>query len=232
MARLTNSETISGGIQDRLKNEIFSGVWAPGAKLRISDLSERFGTSSTVIREALTRLAGEKLLQFHPNRGFFISEYSTPELQDLSALRCKIEEFGLELAIQRGDLDWESELIATHHRLERTPRRNQEDPAHISHEWFVAHQAFHEKLLEASDVPLLKDFASTLRDATALYRLWAAPHPAASSRDIEVEHREILEAVLAHDVELAQKRLREHYMRTLDVITQLAPEAEAAPKKR
>lgn len=221
MARLENSETISGGIQEQLKNDIFAAAWAPGTKLIISDLSKRYGTSSTVIREALTRLAGEKLLQFRPNRGFFIAQYSYAELKDMCELRCRVEEYGLALAIERGDVNWESELMATHHRLEKTSRRDPSEPGRITRAWFAAHQAFHEKLLEACAVPLLLDFSATLRDATALYRLWAAPHPAAGSRDIESEHRGILEAVLAHDTPRAQELLREHYVRTHEVITQV-----------
>lgn len=228
MARLPNSETMSSSIQDRLKTDIFSAAWEPGTKLRVSELSKRYGTSSTVIRDALTRLAGEKLLQFHPNRGFFIAQYSAAELQDLSELRCRIEELGLQLAMERGDLEWESELIASLHRLERTPRRTPEDPSRITHEWFIAHQAFHEALLDACNVPLVMDFSATLRDATALYRLWAAPHPAAGSRDIEAEHRAILDAVLAHDVPLAQQLLRAHYTRTVEVITELELPAKTA----
>lgn len=226
MARGKNSETISGGIQERLKADIFSATWAPGTRLGIGDLSQRYGTSSTVIREALTRLAGEKLLQFHPNRGFFVATYTTDELHDLSELRCRIEEYGIELAINRGDVKWESELIATHHLLERTPRRDPEDPRHITFDWFQAHQAFHAKLLEACGVPLLSGFAETLGDATALYRLWAAPRPAAGVRDIEAEHQAILDAVLAHDTELAKRLLREHYTRTLAVITEEPIEAD------
>lgn len=218
MARQANAETISEVVRGKLKADIFAAQWGPGTNLQIGELTKRYGASSTVVREALVRLAGEKLLQFRPNRGFFISEYSLEELRGLGELRCRVEEYGLTLAIEQGDVDWESELMAVHHRLERTPRRGSADPQHITAEWFLAHQAFHAKLLEACPVPLLQDFAATLGEATALYRLWTAPDPRAQSRDIEAEHRAILAATIARDAPTATKLLREHYMRTIDVI--------------
>jgi len=221
MSRRANSETISEEVREMLRADIFSAQWAPGTRLQISELTTRYGTSSTVVRDALTRLAGEKLLQFQPNRGYFISEYTLAELRDIGELRCRIEEYGLALAIERGDLAWESELIAVHHRLERTPRRGVDDPHHITAEWFAAHQAFHAKLLEACKVPMLADFAATLSDATALYRLWSAPMPRAESRDIEAEHQAIVDAVLAHDAPTATSLLRDHYMKTIAIVGEL-----------
>ncbi|WP_459793386.1 GntR family transcriptional regulator [Arthrobacter sp. AD-310] len=218
MARQANAESISEVIRGKLRADIFAGQWAPGTNLQVGELSKRYGASSTVVREALVRLGGEKLLQFRPNRGFFIAEYTLEELRGLGELRCRVEEYGLTLAIEQGDVAWESDLLAVHHRLERTPRRTSDDPNHISVEWFLAHQAFHAKLLEPCPVPLLQDFAATLGEATALYRLWTAPDQRAQSRDIEAEHRAILDATIARDIPTATRLLREHYMRTIDVI--------------
>jgi DNA-binding GntR family transcriptional regulator len=220
MARRENAETISGEVRELLRADIFAGVWPPGTRLQIGALTERYGASSTVVREAMVRLGGERLLEFRPNRGFFVAEYTLDELRSISELRCRVEEYGLELAIERGDMEWESELIAVHHRLERTPRRAPDDPHHVSPEWFTAHRAFHVKLLEAGGVPLILDIAGTLSDATSLYRLWTAPDRRAESRDIEAEHRAILEATIARDGASATRLLREHYTRTLEVIEQ------------
>ncbi|MDF1477681.1 FCD domain-containing protein [Leifsonia sp. H3M29-4] len=232
MSRRENAETISGEVRESLRADIFAAQWAPGTRLQIGELSARYAASSTVVRDALTRLAGEKLLQFQPNRGYYIAEYTLDELRDIGELRCRIEEYGLTLSIERGDLTWESDLIAVHHRLERTPRRVPDDPHHISAEWFHAHQAFHAKLLEACRVPMLGDFAATLGDATALYRLWTAPAPRAESRDIEAEHQAIVDAVLAHDAPTARALLREHYMRTIAIIGELEFAATAEETAR
>lgn len=218
MARIQQFDSISSQIRETLRADILSGEWAPGTKLQVAQLSKRYETSTTVLREALTRLAGAQLVSFVPNRGFFVAELTLDELHDLTELRCRLEGFGVELAIARGDLAWESELIAAHHRLEHTPRRRPEDPHRISPEWLAVHQEFHAKILAPCQIAPLLEMAATLADATVLYRQWTAPSQAAGSRDIEAEHRAILEAVLARDVDAATQRLREHYGRTTTVI--------------
>ena len=227
MARRENGETISGEVRELLRDDIFAGTWTPGTRLQIGELTARYHASSTVVREAMVRLGGERLLEFRPNRGFFIAEYTLDQLRDISELRCRVEEFGLELAISRGDMKWESELIAVHHLLERTPRRSPADSHHLTPAWFAAHRAFHTKLLEAGGVPLLVDVAGTLSDATSLYRIWAASDLRAEARDIDAEHREILEATIARDAPAATRLLRRHYTRTLDVIEQADSDADA-----
>jgi len=121
-------------------------------------------------------------------------------------------------------VQWEGELIAAHHQLARTPRRTEEDPTHTSPEWLTAHRAFHEKLIEACGVPSLRSFARQLTNATELFRRWSAPDPNARVRDVEKEHRDILEAVLARDSASAVSLLHAHFQRTSDIVLHRAQE--------
>jgi DNA-binding GntR family transcriptional regulator len=218
MAKRTDSETLSKHIRDALRSDILAGHWSPGEKLQLTALSEHYQTSSTVIREALTRLVGDRLVQLKPNRGFFVPPISLAELEDITELRCVNEEFGITLAIERGGLDWESELIAVHHTLERTPRRRAEDPDQHTPEWNDAHQAFHAKLMEACGVPVLIDLTCTLSDIAQLYGRWAGVATREAKRDVEQEHRDILAAVLKRDAPAAAKLLRRHYETTMDAV--------------
>ncbi|MCG2621439.1 GntR family transcriptional regulator [Arthrobacter sp. I2-34] len=218
MAKRTDSETLSKHIRDALRRDILAGRWSPGEKLQLAALSEYYQTSSTVIREALTRLVGDRLVQLKPNRGFFVPPISLAELEDITELRCVNEEFAITLAIKRGDLHWESELIAAHHTLERTPRRQTDDPDQHTQEWNDAHQAFHAKLLEACGVPVLIDLTSTLSDIVQLYGRWAGMATRDAQRDIEQEHRNILDAALKRDAPRAARLLREHYETTMDAV--------------
>lgn len=217
MAKSTDSETLSKHIRDSMRNDILSGRWAPGEKLQLAALSKHYQTSSTVIREALTRLVGDRLVLLKPNRGFFVPTLSLAELKDINELRCRSEEFGIGLAIERGDLAWESDLIAAHHTLERTPYRDTAD-AQLTEAWNHAHQAFHAKLLEACGVPVLIDLCSTLSDLSQLYGRWAGNATRGTKRDIAREHRNILNAALERDAKGASRLIREHYEITLNAI--------------
>jgi DNA-binding GntR family transcriptional regulator len=218
MSKGNDSETLSTHIRDTLRKDILAGRWAPGDKLQLTTLSQRYQTSSTVIREALTRLVGDRLVVLKPNRGFFMPTLSLAELGDITELRCVSEEFGIGLAIERGNISWESELIAAHHTLERTPYREDNEEAQLTEDWNFAHQAFHAKLLEACGVPVLIDLTLTLSDLSMLYGRWAGSATRFLNRDVGQEHRDILAAALDRDAERASRLLRAHYETTFRAI--------------
>jgi DNA-binding GntR family transcriptional regulator len=206
------------GVYGRIREDVLNGRWKPGEKLQPVSLSARYESSTTVVREALTKLAGEKFVLVEPNRGFFVPRLSLDELRDLTEVRCVTEGLALELATQRGDLAWESELIAAHHTLSRTPRREHDDPQRVADDWADAHREFHSKLIEACRVPQLIELSRQLWDTTELYRRWAAPTPDGLSRDAEHEHAAILEATLGRESARASRLLREHYETTVDIV--------------
>lgn len=217
-----------GQVIDAIRADVLSGVWPPGSRVPPGELAERYETSTTVIREALTRLAGENFLTIEPNRGFFVPALTEGGLRDITDARCLIEGRALELAIERGGIDWEGELIAAHHLLARTPRRTEDDPTHTNPDWLAAHRAFHEKLIEACGVPSLCDFARQLTNSTELFRRWSAPDPNARVRDVEKEHRDILDAVLSRDAKTAVALLQAHFQRTSEIVLHRAHQDDGA----
>lgn len=220
MARRGDSETLSTGLRDRLRKDILAGRWLPGQNLQLMPLSKHYETSSTVVREALTRLSGDRLVELKPNRGFFVPQISLDELRDFNELRCRAEEFGIQLAIERGDLRWESEVFAAHHMLERIPRFS-DGALELNPEWVEAHDNFHKKMLSACGLPVLIDLTSVLADENSLHRRWSAPSRKSVSRDMTQEHREILQAVVDRDAQLAGRLLREHYTQSMNNILEV-----------
>ncbi|WP_404288039.1 GntR family transcriptional regulator [Glutamicibacter arilaitensis] len=201
-----------------IRSAILEGDWSPGQRLQPPVLASRFDTSTTVIRESLTRLAGEGLVQIKPNRGFFVPELNLRELADITELRCVNEELASALATERGDLGWESELIAAHHKLGRIPRHLSESPVVLNPEWGLAHREFHQLLLAPCDCAPMLTLSANLANSTLLYRRWAATSDAANSRDVEREHEMLLEAALARNARGLATLLREHYEESVRVI--------------
>ncbi len=74
------------GIYDRIKALLLAHTLAPGQLLQIGTLAEELGVSTTPVREALTRLAAERLIVFAPKRGFFAKTASEDELRGLYTL--------------------------------------------------------------------------------------------------------------------------------------------------
>lgn len=216
---------------DQVRRAILHGDWSPGDRLQPLQLAERFGTSTTVVREALALLVGDGLVLAKSNRGFFVPDLHLRELEDITELRCVTESLAARLATERGDLDWESELTAAHHRLSKTRRRLSDDPGHINPEWSTAHRDFHLALISACDSDAILRLAANLADSTELYRRWAAPSTAAVKRNVEEEHNALLQAALARDGQLLGALLRSHYEATVRVVLEagLVEGAVASP---
>jgi DNA-binding GntR family transcriptional regulator len=144
-------------------------------------------------------------------RGFRVAEVSQEDLTDLTEQRVFIEGQALRLAIERGDLAWESRVLATHHRLAGTPML-EPGTATLTCAWTEAHRDFHRVLVEACGSAWLLRFRDILSDQAERYRrLSARKDP---DRDVAAEHRGIAEAALARTPEQAVQHLAAHYRLT------------------
>ncbi|MBA3905378.1 MAG: GntR family transcriptional regulator, partial [Pseudonocardiales bacterium] len=176
-----------------LRADILAGRQRPGARLPFAALTARYEASTGVAREALTRLAAEGLVESEPQYGFRVVPLSVADLNHLTDARAAIETLVIGQAVEHGGVGWESEVLAAHHRLERTPQMAAGDPDRLSDDWTVAHAAYHHALLAGCPNPRLLAIAESLRDAAELYRRWSVPL-AHADRDIAGEHRTILHA--------------------------------------
>ncbi len=218
MVKRGTAITLAAEVYLALRREITLGVLRPAERLRPVEVARRYSTSTTVVRDALARLVADKLVVTRPNQGFFVLDLDLQQLEDLTRVRIQCDGLALELAIQRGDLAWETAVMSAHHVLGRTPRRLPEDPDHTSERWAQAHRDFHLTLLSACEVPLLLDLAGATFDSTELYRRWSAPSVAATNRPIDDEHDAIVRAALSRNAPEAVQCQRVHYERTLEVI--------------
>ena len=216
MAR-TSIPTRVDRVYGALRADILGGRQRPGSRLPFADLSTRYEASIGVVREALTRLQGEGLVESEPQLGFTVVAVSAENLRHLTEARCAIEALVLRSSIEHGDLAWESALLAAHHRLDRTPQMEPDDPGRVSDDWSAAHAAFHLALLAGSPNPVLLGSAVSLRDSAELYQRLSVPEDN-SRRDVPAEHRAILNAALAHDADTAAALLCSHIQRTTDIL--------------
>jgi DNA-binding GntR family transcriptional regulator len=204
-----------------LRADILGGRQRPGARLPFAELTARYEASMGVVREALSRLAAEGLVESEPQFGFRVVPLSIADLQHLTNARAAIETLVLGQAVEHGGVSWEADVLAAHHRLEHTPQRAEDDPSRLSDDWTVAHAAYHHALLAGCPNPRLLAIADSLRDSAELYRRWSVPL-AHGHRDIAGEHRAILDAVLAHDPDAATAALAAHIQHTTNVLLEHA----------
>ncbi|MFH1153197.1 MAG: GntR family transcriptional regulator [Pseudomonadota bacterium] len=95
------SETKADQIHDRIKQSILKGDIAPGEKLVISQLAERFNTSIIPVREALGRLEAEELITVVPHTGAYARQINLNALREMYPLRGILEGYAVRLAAER-----------------------------------------------------------------------------------------------------------------------------------
>jgi len=225
----TTSRTIASALAASIRADVIKGELAPGSKLRIKELCERYAAGHIPMREALSRLATSGFVIAEDQRGFRVSSVSAEELADITETRCHIECEALRRSIRLGGLDWEERVMATHFRLSRL-KMYAEDGSGVDPEWERAHVAFHAALLSASGSKWLQTLSDLLRDQTARYRhLSVAPRyqsgddqTSEAQRDVPAEHRALLDAALARDASRACELLRQHFQATADLVLQQA----------
>ena len=201
-------QMLSEQVHAHLRDAIMRGRYSPGEALKPQDLAEEHGVSLAVVREALVRLVGDGLADRLPNRGFAVPAFSDRRWQEVAEARRTVEPLVLRLSVERGDLDWEARVRATHHRLARTPAFADGEGPYYSGEWAEAHRIFHRTLLEGCGNQVLLDTFDRLWTASELARRWSAHR--APGRDHLAEHALLEETALARDAGAAAAALVRH----------------------
>ena len=202
---------------DRLQADILSGELEPGRKLRLKDLIEQYDTGNSPLREALNRLSANGMVVREENRGFRVPPARVSELLELTRTRCWLEDIALRQSIKNGDEAWEERIVLAYHWLSRAAESNDVEARHTSAEWEEHHREFHLALISACDSSILIDFCTQLHKRTFRYRNLAEVVAYRDRHELE-EHRELQEAVLARDADLAVKLLAKHYTITSDIV--------------
>jgi DNA-binding GntR family transcriptional regulator len=228
MTSSATSRSLTERIYACLRADVLAGRFTPGQRLRPSELAGLNGVSLNVVREALNRLAGERLVIASPQQGFAVVAMSATDLADLTDVRALVETAALRRSIDRGDLIWETALVAAHHRLANTPMTSADAPDQITDEWMQAHNAFHTATMSGCGSPRLVDITASLGESAAMYR-HVSQRYAHGRRDIAGEHRAIFEATVARDADLACRLHTEHIQRTADLVIAALAEQRADP---
>ena len=203
----------SSDLYRRLRADILRCELKPGARLLFRTLREDYSAGLSQLREALMRLASEDLVLLENNKGFRVAPVSPEELLDITNVRCEVEAIALRMAMEKGDVRWESSIVARHHELSRVPLLNAQGA--FSDEWNAANDALHAALRAACGSPLLLNFCEALSERYYRYRRLWARHPS-SQRNPAREHELIVNAVIARETGTATALLKEHLRATTE----------------
>ncbi|MFC4948950.1 GntR family transcriptional regulator [Pseudonocardia sp. GCM10023141] len=203
-----------------MRELILSGDFAAGARLGEAELAERLGVSRTPVREALTRLAAEGLVEIIPNRGARVSSWTVAELEGVFELRAALEPRLTGLAVPRASAADTAELADLAHAMERVglPGPGQDLDAIVA-----LNRAFHGRLVALADHPAMATALAGAIHAPIVLRNFHAYDDASLRRSLS-HHVEIVAAIRAGDPAWAQAVMTAHIHNARAVMVCVAAE--------
>ncbi|WP_108649902.1 DNA-binding transcriptional regulator CsiR [Dongshaea marina] len=209
-----------------LKKDILSGYFAPGEKLKMARLKERYQAGVTPLREALSQLITEQLVEVENQRGFRVTPIGLKEMLDIYEIRADIVGLCVRKAIERGDDIWEAGILAAAHRLKKAGDLQSKSQQEIE-SWELIHHEFHDAIVRGCASPTLLRIHQELYEKASRYRNLWLKHNMASSTVFEAnqkEHVALVDALLARDPDRAESLLKAHYLSACQELQQTLPE--------
>lgn len=197
---------LSQQIANSLKEEILSGKYPPGVRIRQEDIAEQFGASRSPVREALRILEAEGLINLVAHTGAWISHLSLSECEEMYQLRERVEPLLLRLSIPHITDSIIAELQDLVLQMEAT----------TDVETFLRlDRQFHLLSYSKAETVLVGEMVNRLWNTTQHYRRAYSQMMASTSfKPAHYEHHLLLASIIKRDVDDAERILFGHIRRT------------------
>jgi DNA-binding FadR family transcriptional regulator len=220
---------------------IIAGQVAPGHLLPTeAQLSERFGVSRTVVREAMLRLQRSGLIRIQQGIGTVVLSPAhwrelDPEVIQVRASRGLIGDLIPDLLAVRRIVEVEVAALAAQHRSETDLERaaaciaRMEETRDAPVEQTAADIAFHELLVEAAGNRLMREIMRPIHELRRIGSIMTTSHDPAVIESSIAGHREIVEAVRRRDSDAARDAMARHIGRFEQDLHDLSMAGEGTP---
>ncbi|MBP2652003.1 MAG: GntR family transcriptional regulator [Firmicutes bacterium] len=197
-------------IYQALRNDIINLVITPGQKLNIRELQNHFNVSGSPVREAISRLYQEGIVEYIPNTGAKVIEFKPKDILELEELHTLLDCDALELSIQHEDF---ATIAAELVKLIDAQKQGDLTAANKFHGTFYLH---------SHNSRLLKIWDHLGAQAGLVRSLYAQSFQKNKLGDIGLEdHIDIYNAVLAGNLQQAKAAIRTHHMNALHFLLRM-----------
>jgi DNA-binding GntR family transcriptional regulator len=200
---------------EQLRRWILSGRLKPGEKLDQAWLASHMRVSRTPLRQALLRLAEERLIAAEPHRSAVVAPLSLVEIEDLYQSRRALESMLAEAGtakLTESTLKQMRDLLAAQQRAVKAG-----DPDRFTE----LDREFHFTLYQAAGYARAFDIIQELRDSTERYVRFYAVYKNGAAESL-VQHRRIVELCAARDVAGVRQEVEHHVLSGLETLRSIA----------
>ena len=194
---------LSEKLRESIEEEIATGKLLPGAPLDEAELTQRFGVSRTPIREAISLLAGEGLVEIRPRRGAVVASMSPQRLLEMFEVMAELEAMCSRLAARRITESELLELNTAHQDCQTAANGKSVD------DYFYANELFHQRIYAASHNQFLIEQATLLQRRLRPYRRLQLRVRNRLQHSFN-EHRSILDAIRDGNSDQAARAMHGH----------------------
>lgn len=217
-----------GDVVEYIRSKILTGEYGPEGRLVEEQIAGELGVSRTPVRQALTIVESEGLVEIFPNRGAIVASFSFDEVWRVYDVRAVLEGLAARRAAENiGEAELEKlralademEKIHEELRAANVPSGRLGDAAHK--EWIRrlvnANQDFHHAIAAASRNRRLEKLVRSSGQLPMVLKAysWHRPYERASTNHY---HRKIIQTLEAGDALRAELVMTEHVYEGRDVI--------------
>ena len=202
---------------EQLRRWILSGRLKPGEKLDQAWLATHMGVSRTPLRQAMLRLASERLIDAEPHRSAVVAPLSLIEIEDLYQSRRALESMLAEAGVTRLTESTIRQMQDVIEMQERAVKAG--DPDRFTE----LDREFHFALYRAAGYARAYDLIQGLRDSSERYVRFYAIYKDGAAESLG-EHRRILQFCIDRDIAGVRHEVEHHVIHGLDTLRTIAGE--------
>ena len=202
-AAVRSNDGLSEKVYQSLYHRIVNGKLKPGERITEMQIAKSHGVSQAPVREALKRLAEDRLVDLVPRSGCYVCELTREDVDYLFEIRKRLESLALEYAFENMDTKRVQNL-----RQRFNECRELDEHKLVQNELRLDSQ-LHSMIFEASGSRDLQILLNKLWARIQLFRIREATDVVRARLALE-RHIEILDSILARDMKKAQGVLLQH----------------------
>ncbi len=210
-AKMIKHSNLSQRICEILKNQITNEELTPGERLLDDKLASSFGVSRTPVREALTMLASEDLVEITPRSGIYVKKLTKKDVEEIYKIRKVLE--GLAAREATPIIDGKK-LEQLNLLLRKAKRSLNSDDYQLCIDFDVA---LHDLILKNCQNSRLYNIITNLDTLIHVFRVRVARNKEKAKQALN-EHENILKAIKARNPEKAEKMIIEHIEKSKEYI--------------
>ncbi len=217
-AKLGRPRTATSIIHEELRREIVGLVRIPGDVVSEKEIAAAYGVSRTPVREAILKLADERLVETFPQFGTFVSRIPVAGLFEAILVRTALERLTTRIATQKSDATAIDNIAAKIKDQRRAAKIQDRDAFHD------ADEAFHEAIAIASGHVGIWRIVQTVKFQVDRYRRLTLPAPGRMMKVIK-EHEAVLKCIRQGNAVAAEESMAVHLaaLASFDDLGQINP---------